>query len=402
MKIIQTELPITLQLEKGLDKWTIPSEGNKRPRITSELSMWDKLLCIPYIKGPLIKRTELVSPFYGETYAELFEDDTRIKMFSLDGSVAYSGQFIQENDIITKKINGKQLLNSISYGIITGAAISPTDIGIYTTLGGIVGILSIVINYGETEKRIFEKIVTNLEANEDTTGKINVDYILNEINGMTNDSEILKNSILPDIENIYGPGLVQFLEPSIHMKSASGKITCDGVSADMTAETPFFIKKGDFPLYIKAISDINIASEGDDVVLNGSIKSIDAQELYILVKNEGKTSRLVDIIDKYSTILPDEFASGQYTEMLKFCGYVVDGKMSGKSSAPLKQLCIKDSGLLLKAEIGSCYNLYQINHDLAGRIIKETKKKIADLENIGLRAEPVYSDGKTIYNMSET
>ncbi|MEA2003702.1 MAG: hypothetical protein U9O53_01950, partial [archaeon] len=166
-------------------------------------------------------------------------------------------------------------------------------------------------------------------------------------------------------------------------------------------ETPFFIKRRSFPLYIKTISDISIVSENKNVVADGSIRSIDAQELYILVKNKEEPSKLVDIRDTLSTDMPDEFASGQYGEALEFCGYVVDNKFFGKLSDSFYQPHIKDSGFLLKAEIGKHESLGQIYSEL-DRIVTETEKTIARFKNIGLTAAPAYCDGRTLYRMSET
>ncbi|MEA2003572.1 MAG: hypothetical protein U9O53_01285, partial [archaeon] len=69
MKIIQTELPITLEQnnkEEGfLYRWAISSEWDEKPEIRSELGKLDRVLCIPAIKKPLIGRTELDTPFCG-------------------------------------------------------------------------------------------------------------------------------------------------------------------------------------------------------------------------------------------------------------------------------------------------------------------------------------------------
>ena len=404
MKITQTELPITLERNNEGEElpytWAITSGWDEKPGIISEMDLLDRMLCIPVIKGPLINRTELVSPFCGALYTELFEDDTELQLFPPDGHI-YSEHFMQKGLFpITVKTSLQKFFNCMGYGVIADVLLS-SDVCIYTMSGGFAGLLSFMLNSGETEKRIFEKIVTNLEANENTKGKIDVDSILDKMNSIANNQENLKNSILPGLKNRYGTSSVLFLEPSIDMESASGKITSDGVSAAMTAETPFFIIREDFPFHTKTTSDIIIASDDENIALNGSIKSIDAQELYILVKSEEEPSKLVDIIYKLSTKMQDEFASGEYGKVLESCGYVINNNFVGELSDSFYQSHIKDSGLLLKAEI-SRNRILDLRYSDLDLIITEAKKTIACLENIGLRAEPVYSDGKTIYNMSET
>ena len=393
MKLKQKRLPLTLTTTNQIDEdevyeWII-SYGAERPEITLDKFILERLLCLPFIKKPLINRTELDSPFCGKSYVELFEDDTKIELFPRKTTHTYSEHLNQTGLFtISEHMASSKFVNSIIAGGIADYFLSSGS-GLYMSFCAMVGSLSVYLNYGQTEKKIFEKIVADFETAENDPEKINVDYVLSEMNRLTNDPSNIKNalsSFMKEKTSFDYP--ICFLEPSIDMKSVSGEITDDGVSATMTAKTPFFMKIEQLPIYTDAISNINITGKTENVELTGFVESMSSQELYILVKNEDELSRLVDITDTLSTELPDEFALGTYGEIFDVYGYIIDGKFVNKLSEPFYQSHIQNSGLMLKAEINNDY-----------RYITKIKKMVTRLKDIGLKVEPVYFDGKTMYDM---
>ena len=392
MKLIQDTLPLTLTTEEEdgeqVYQWVI-SSGDEKPEITSKFSIKDYLWCLPLIKTPLIKRTELKTPFCGRSYVELFEDDTKIEIFPRKTTHTYSEHLNQTGLFtISEHMASSKFVNSIIAGGIADYFLSSGS-GLYMSFCAMVGGLSVYLNYGQTEKKIFEKIVADFETTENDPEKINVDYVLSEMNRLTNDPSNIKNalsSFMKEKTSFDYP--ICFLEPSIDMKSVSGEITDAGVSATMSAKTPFFIEIEQLPIYTDAISNINITGKNENVELTGFVESMASQELYMLVKNEDEQSRLVDITDTLSTELPDEFASGIYGEIFDVYGYIIDGEFVNKLSEPFYQSHIQNSGLMLKAEINNDY-----------RYITKIKKMVTRLKDIGLKVEPVYFDGKTMYDM---
>ncbi|MEA3229693.1 MAG: hypothetical protein U9P44_02155, partial [archaeon] len=63
-------------------------------------------------------------------------------------------------------------------------------------------------------------------------------------------------------------------------------------------------------------------------------------------------SRLADIADMLSKKMPVEFQSEEYNGDFCFYGYIVNNKFFEKLSDPLPQQYIRNSGILLKTNMG--------------------------------------------------
>ncbi|NOQ55639.1 MAG: hypothetical protein GQ477_02415 [Nanohaloarchaea archaeon] len=418
MKLIQNELPLILTAnckdEDNQFEWIIHSMTGDKPKITLDYNnILDRLLSIPLIKKPLINRTTLESPFYGESYKKLFKDDTPLHLipFKEDGYGlfhTYSEHFTQTNALTpSEHISIQKLINSTLLGGMANSLLS-SDFSVYAgmSLGVIVGTLSMVLNYGQTEKMIFEKILDDLGSDKDDFRKINVDHILDNMNELINDPVKIKSALLSDIDKKNGHNSsAKILESLIDLESVSGEINADSMYATMTAKTPLFIERMGFPFYSDTTSKINIIgkniSKQENIVLDSSFEKINPLKLYILIKNKEEQSKLFDIINRISTFMPDRFALKKYSEILDFCGYIVDGNFVDILTDQFYQSHIKDSGLMLKAEIDIPFYTNQICGDKLDKTISDVQKTISQFEELDLTAEAVYFDGKTMYDKND-